>query len=351
MYSLNLPNSPTALRLGADFLNVLAEHAETIRSETRPATVGALQYEVSLDTSKAADQLAVLVEPVSAIVQRQLEVATPAQPVPDVAEQTNKEARQLEVATPAPGELGSQEMDDALAADQAKLDALGAFDPAPAPEPTRVLKYNEAAAGFSLEAMRQSNWSDDQLVAAGYAEWEVIEAPKPGAPAAPSASAPTPPAPPAAPVPPAPATSGAVELDKAGLPWDERIHSSSKNFIADGTWRRKRGVDDALVATVEAELRGLAAAPAQSVPTPAPVAPAAPVPVNSGAAAGALSTFPELTQWLLGLTKAGTISPTDVQLAIMGCGVEGVNMLPHLNGRPDLIPQVVAKLREKVGAA
>lgn len=45
------------------------------------------------------------------------------------------------------------------------------------------------------------------------------------------------------------------ETDSTGLPWDERIHASSKALNADGTWRTKRGVDKALVASVEAALR------------------------------------------------------------------------------------------------
>jgi hypothetical protein len=44
-------------------------------------------------------------------------------------------------------------------------------------------------------------------------------------------------------------------FDAAGLPWDERIHSSSKAIVADGTWRQKRGVSELLVKKVEAELR------------------------------------------------------------------------------------------------
>lgn len=42
-------------------------------------------------------------------------------------------------------------------------------------------------------------------------------------------------------------------VDSEGYPWDERIHASSRNTVADGTWRKKRGVDDALVASVRAE--------------------------------------------------------------------------------------------------
>jgi hypothetical protein len=53
----------------------------------------------------------------------------------------------------------------------------------------------------------------------------------------------------------APATLAGVELDKTGLPWDNRIHAESKGKIADGAWRKKRNLDPALVAQVEAELR------------------------------------------------------------------------------------------------
>lgn len=342
MYSLTLPNSPTALRLGAEYLTKLAEQSETIRNECGVERVTAL---------RSGNLAKMVAETVFAEAPSELAPLLPQQPEP---------ARVLEVATPAPvaplpGELGSPEMDAALDADQAKLEALGAFEPqapaAPLPEPEPELKlvYNEAAAGFPEQAMRDAGWSDDQLVAAGYAEW--VEVPKPAAPSASAGSVPTPP--PVAPAPPVPATS----LDSAGLPWDERIHSSSKNTVADGTWRRKRGVDEALVASVEAELRALvgnapaagAGAPtvesAPIAPVPPQVPPVAPVPAASGP-----TTFKELTDWLLGLTKAGKISPTDVTLVIQGLGVEGVSMLPHLANRLDLIPEVAAKLAEKVTA-
>lgn len=45
-------------------------------------------------------------------------------------------------------------------------------------------------------------------------------------------------------------------LDKNGLPWDSRIHSTAKSFNADGTWKYLRGIDrEVLVPQVEAELR------------------------------------------------------------------------------------------------
>lgn len=76
-------------------------------------------------------------------------------------------------------------------------------------------------------------------------------------------------------------------LDKNGLPWDERIHSSSKNTNADGTWRYRKGVSPTIRAKVEAELKGAVAAPANptgniSVSLPSPpalVTPQLPLPV------------------------------------------------------------------------
>ena len=58
----------------------------------------------------------------------------------------------------------------------------------------------------------------------------------------------TPPPPPAAPPP-------GIDVDAAGMPWDGRIHSSSKAKVADGTWRQKRNLDPALLSSVTAELK------------------------------------------------------------------------------------------------
>lgn len=71
------------------------------------------------------------------------------------------------------------------------------------------------------------------------------------------------------------------QVDSAGFPWDERIHSGAKTTKADGTWTYKKGASS-LVAAVEAELRANGygvAAPAAPVVTPAaPAAPALAVP-------------------------------------------------------------------------
>lgn len=89
-----------------------------------------------------------------------------------------------------------------------------------------------------------------------------------------------------APPPPPPATDPDSARDSAGLPWDGRIHSESRATIADGTWRKRRGVDDATYAAVMAELQGNAppppaeptAAPAEQEVPPPPAADPDPVP-------------------------------------------------------------------------
>ena len=80
-------------------------------------------------------------------------------------------------------------------------------------------------------------------------------------------------------------------VDSNGLPWDERIHAKTKATNADGSWRYRRGVDDATKTAVEAELRARSAPP-----MPAPVAqpaPIPPMPANpEGGVAPAIPTAP-----------------------------------------------------------
>lgn len=80
------------------------------------------------------------------------------------------------------------------------------------------------------------------------------------------------------------AVAGDPKRDVNGLPWDERIHSSSRAVNADGSWRAKRGVDSGLVAAVEDELRAVAVHEAVSAPIPPapPVPPTPPAPQADG---------------------------------------------------------------------
>lgn len=79
-----------------------------------------------------------------------------------------------------------------------------------------------------------------------------------------------------------PATAPTGERDKDGIPWDERIHASTKTTNKDGTWTRRRNTPDETFDAVMAELkqantqRTLEAAQGMVPTPPAPSAPSAP---------------------------------------------------------------------------
>lgn len=81
-----------------------------------------------------------------------------------------------------------------------------------------------------------------------------------------------------------------LTLDKEGLPWDERIHSSNHQMTAKGVWQRRRGITDEEYNRVKNELLAPITLSPIEEPTPvvpvissesvipyAPVAPQAPV--------------------------------------------------------------------------
>jgi hypothetical protein len=116
------------------------------------------------------------------------------------------------------------------------------------------------------------------------------EVPQAGIPLPPGAALPpVPPVPAAPPAPPAPAApTNRADVDSAGLPWDARIHSESRNKVADGTWRKRRNTAPEVVARVEAELRALMAIPVASA-VPLPPSPAATATAADGSTATATS--------------------------------------------------------------
>ena len=155
-------------------------------------------------------------------------------------------------------------------------------------------------------------------------------------------------------------TAPTVALDSEGLPWDGRIHASSKQFLVKGGgWKKKRGVDDETVATVEAELRQALAAgkpvltdagaplpPDTSLSAPSASAPLAAAPATPAAteqiaptatAPGSISTFPDLMREI---TSKG-IDPETINAVVASFGLP--NMVT-LVSRPDLIPQFAAAL-------
>lgn len=195
----------------------------------------------------------------------------------------------------------------------------------------------------------------------------------------------------AAPIPeqaftPGPALVDNDRLDKTGIPWDERIHASTRTKTADGCWKKKRNIDDATVATVEGELKALMAIPAPAPsPTPAvvsasqsasapviavptaivsappppppppavaqepthaasPIAPVATVAVDRNA-------FIELITKTSVAIGAKKLTQEQLVAAVAAAGGNTPLTLPMLANRLDLVPQVAATVDAYIACA
>lgn len=179
-------------------------------------------------------------------------------------------------------------------------------------------------------------------------------------------------------------TASGIEVDAQGLPWDGRIHASSRAKVVDGTWRLRRGVDDQIVTAVKRELQIAMGAPTiapapefvMSAPVvesndmtqffkapevPLPIVPPPPFvntvvpPVTSvdishlqevGAAQTASPTSPALTfmklmQLITAKYQAKELDQAMIQAAITKVGLPS---LPMLGSRPDLVQSVADEL-------
>ena len=119
--------------------------------------------------------------------------------------------------------------------------------------------------------------------------------------------------------PPPPANTGNSMVDVKGLPWDSRIHAGSKEKNGDGSWRKKRGVDDTLVAEVEAQLRKttISTAPSDNL-------------------------FLALTTELTPHLASGKISQAAIDTMAVHFGLANYAALMD---RPDLVPQYRAQFK------
>ena len=117
--------------------------------------------------------------------------------------------------------------------------------------------------------------------------------------------------------------------DKNGLPWDERIHAGTKALNADGTWKKRCGVDDATVATVTAELTG-------ATPTPTPT----PTPVPS---TNRIQDFQQIVQEL---QKAGTAAAADYMPKYHGQIVQTLLKLSGVTTVPEATTEQMQKMYE-----
>jgi hypothetical protein len=225
--------------------------------------------------------------------------------------------------------------------------------------------------------------------------------PAPSIPSPPAATVPPPPPAPTTPAAPAAdttettaaptgtsASSGATvdpnaQLDKRGFPFDERIHSGKAPGTinkSDGLWRTRRGVDNALIESVEAELKaigyGVAVPPAPLAPpaqkslvppppaanVPPPPATVIPPPPSAGNSAGAASVPPGPTagqvdpfRELMNAVSGHTGPDGKLRREIMGpiysriLNKEGAG-LPDFHKARDTIPEVLVEVRRILAA-
>jgi hypothetical protein len=159
------------------------------------------------------------------------------------------------------------------------------------------------------------------------------------------------------------ATSTTLDLDAAGLPWDERIHSSNRQKTEKNVWRMKRNVDPALKSKVESELRatmGAGVTAATTTPPPAaPVAVAAPALPGAGLPPipGAALPDPAYTA-LVQLIAQNTNSPANPTGRLNDAWVGQVlthfgvadGSLQNLAHAPQLLPQIDAYIRQALAA-
>lgn len=147
-----------------------------------------------------------------------------------------------------------------------------------------------------------------------------------------------------------------VPVDKEGLPWDHRIHASTKTFIADGTWKLKRGVDAAEVVMVKEQLKALMCVPTfVAVVNPdrvpfAPVisAPPAPPPPPAPTSHYLINQVPPtvtLTD-LIARMSAAIVAGKMTQATVSEmCAKHGVSEFMLLSSRPDLLPLIDADMK------
>lgn len=163
--------------------------------------------------------------------------------------------------------------------------------------------------------------------------------------AQPPGSAATAPAEPAAP---ASHVLNAADKDRDGFPWDTRIHGKEKTKNKDGTWRKRRGVEDATVLVVEGELRAI-----MGVPTPPPSGSA---PVTSAEPSSAFGAFMQsLSPHLQSVTNPnGRLDQATIAALAKHVGAvdtAGNGSVGALATHPELIPALIQLVNQHLAGS
>ena len=150
------------------------------------------------------------------------------------------------------------------------------------------------------------------------------------------------------------ASAGEVERDKEGIPWDERIHASTKTKTQAGIWTRRRNLDDAPFDAVMAELRAANTArtleaaqaltetsaaeaftppasvtiPPATIPAPpAAAVPTPPAPAPAPAATGEAPTFVEIMKKVTTGQSSGKLTQASLQENLAAVGLKNIGEL------------------------
>ena len=130
------------------------------------------------------------------------------------------------------------------------------------------------------------------------------------------------------------------EIDSAGMPWDARIHASTKTKVNAGTWKYRQKVDKALVAQVEAEHKS-------SGTTGIDLTLAAAVsPIEGAVATVTAQPAPATFAELIPVIVENKIDAAVVQTAVTTLGYENLMVIGGLTPEEQAIaiPQILALL-------
>jgi len=134
-----------------------------------------------------------------------------------------------------------------------------------------------------------------------------------------------------------------VDLDTEGMPWDARIHASTKTKTQAGVWKAKKGASAPTVEAVRAELKALMSVQAPAMPAAPPAMPIPGVPADNAAPV----TLSHLMTIVTNAMLNGTLPQSSMLETIQAMGLPSI---PSLSQRPDMIPAVYARLVAKYPA-